>query len=100
MKTIITQSILIVLLVFFSQSISAQPVNNKACKSFFNVYCTGCHSHKRICENLKTKNKKEWKETLAEMAQYGEYDNQEISYAFECITSLKPGSGVVCKKKP
>lgn len=85
---------------FFSQSISAQPVNGKACKSFFQVYCTTCHSTKRICENLKEKNKQQWQETLAEMAKYGEYDKQEVSYALECISSLKPGSRVVCKKKP
>ncbi|MEN8189196.1 MAG: hypothetical protein ABFS19_05070 [Thermodesulfobacteriota bacterium] len=95
----------LIIFCFFSQLLmittahGAPPVNDKDCRALFLTFCTGCHGVENICKNLPVKNKEQWSETVAEMASYADYDKEITDYVLRCISSLKPGSKVVCKKK-
>lgn len=70
---------------------------NDNCKAVFDMYCTRCHKIDRICAALEIKDEEAWVKTVAIMAGYGKYDEQEQKWALDCLVTMRPGSPLVCK---
>lgn len=97
MKT--TMFALAVLLLFFGNSAATQEVNEGMCTSYLNMYCTRCHKTERICAGLEKNDSKRWREVITEMADYDNLDQDVQDTAHTCLTGMKPGDAIVCKKK-
>ena len=78
---------------------SAQEVSENICKSYVNMFCVRCHPAQRICDELGVKNETQWQQTIKLMSEYGNLDKDVQDKVYNCVTTLPPGSPVVCGQK-
>jgi len=77
----------------------AKEVNEGMCKSYLSMYCTRCHTTERICTGLEKNDSEKWLTVIKEMAEYDDLDQDVQDTAHACLTGMKSGDPVVCKKK-
>ncbi len=87
------------IVLILSGTAAAKEVNEGMCASYIKMYCSRCHSTKRICKGLEKKNEEQWRQTITTMAEYGGLDQDTQDTAHACLSGMKPGDTIVCKKK-
>ena len=88
------------ILFFFSWApAEAKEVNEEICTSYLNMYCTRCHKSQRICEGLEKNDSEQWRKVITEMADYDDLDQDIQDTTHACLTGMKAGDPIVCKKK-
>ena len=87
------------IVLILSGTAAAKEVNEGTCTSYIKMYCNRCHSTKRICKALEKKDGEQWRQTITTMAKYGNLDQDTQDTVHACLSGMKPGDPVVCKKK-
>ena len=68
------------------------------CSSLVDAKCTRCHYKTRICEALGTKSVRQWSKSIKFMIRQGaELTEDEQRKVIACLSSLPPGSEIVCR---
>jgi hypothetical protein len=78
---------------------SQPPVDDESCSSFIVFYCTTCHTTKRICTSLDTRDEKAWEKIIHTMAEYADLSKADVKYTLSCMRFMEPGSKIVCKQR-
>ena len=86
-----------VLLIFGTAA--AKEVNEGMCKSYLAMYCTRCHTTERICTGLEKNDNEKWLAVIKKMADYDDLDQDVQDTVHACLTGMKSGDPLVCKKK-
>jgi len=87
------------IILILSGTAAAKEVNEGMCTSYITMYCNRCHNTERICTALEKKDEKQWRQTITTMAEYGGLDQDTQDTAHACLSGMKPGDAIVCKKK-
>ncbi|NOQ45949.1 MAG: hypothetical protein GQ559_04640 [Desulfobulbaceae bacterium] len=98
-QTSLTLAAAVLLVVCCGWKSHGKDVNTEMCQSYVNMFCTRCHSSERICTALKKNTPEEWDKTIKLMAEYDDMDQDIQETVFSCMTTLKPGSPIICKDK-
>ncbi|MBW2466269.1 MAG: hypothetical protein JRF02_03130 [Deltaproteobacteria bacterium] len=68
------------------------------CGSIVDTKCVSCHYKTRICSALGTKSIRQWETTVTFMIKQGvQLTEDEQNKVVACLSSLSPGSEVVCQ---
>jgi len=94
-KVLLATGIVLIL----SGTAAAKEVNEGMCASYIKMYCSRCHSTKRICKALEKKDEEQWQQTITTMAGYGGLDQDTQDTTHACLSGMKVGDPIVCKKK-
>jgi hypothetical protein len=78
---------------------AAKEVNEGMCKSYLEMYCSRCHSTERMCKYLEKNDSEKWRAVIKKMAEYAEMDQDIQDTTHACLSGMKAGDALVCKKK-
>jgi len=95
-----TALLLIVIPLFFFGQARAEEVNRNMCASYINMYCTRCHTSRRICAGLKKNDNDGWRKIITEMAGNDDDIDQDVQTTVHaCLISMQAGDPIVCSAK-